>query len=307
MKCGMRDNSIRVASNDAQVIGTIESVKVLHDAGFETIDLGFGSVGNDDYILAGDDWERKVDELGNEAAKYGMDFCQLHLPAYKNGCEAKDPAFKKPGYKERFDLAMERSLLAGEKLGVPWAVAHSLSPWELTGGDPDIAYQLNREYFDKYVEFGIKHGVGFAFENLNQGVPGKGKIRYCGHYQDLLDLVDGYNDPMVGICWDFGHANIVGYDQCIALRKIGKRLKCVHIDDNFGVTDNHLLPFAGMVDWHKIFPVLAEIGYEGECNFEVAGHFRRIPRELQAQEMKYAAEVCRYLIRLYEDAAAKLK
>ena len=302
MKLGIRENSIRTASNDPHKIGTIESVKLLHEAGFESIDLGFGSVPNEDYILAGDDWERKIDELGNEAAKYGMDFCQLHLPSYKNGCEAKDPLFKKPGYKERFEQSLERSLLAGEKLGVPWAVAHPLSPFDITGGDPDKAYQANREYFDRYVDFAIKHGVGIAFENMNQGIPGKGKLRYCGHYQELIELVDGYADPMVQICWDFGHANIVGFDQSIALRKVGKRLKCVHIDDNFGVTDNHLVPFAGVIDWHRIFPVLAEIGYEGECNFEVAGHFRHIPRELQAQELDYAASVCRYLIKLVEDA-----
>lgn len=305
MKCGCRHNVFKVAGNDKYQGTVLESVRLLHDAGFETIDLGLGGgAGEPDFLLDGDDWERKVDELGNEAAKYGMEFCQLHMPSIKHGSKEKDVKFKKPGYDEVFEQAMERALIAGGKLGIPWAVTHNLDPKE-AGGDSDIAARINHEYYDKYVELGIKNGIGLAFENMVQGKDGGAKWRYCGHYQELIDYVDSYHDPMVGICWDFGHANIAGFDQCIALRKVGKRLKCLHIDDNFGNSDHHLLPFAGMIDWHRIMPVLAEIGYEGDCNLEPANHFRRVPREFHADVAKYAFDVCNYLRKLVEDASQK--
>ncbi len=304
MKCSSRHNIFRSSSEDNYQGGMLESVKKLHDVGFQAIDLGFGSVGEPGYILEGDDWERKVDELANEAAKYGMSFSQLHMPSYKKGSEAADARFKRPGFKGLFDQSMERALIAGGKLGIPWAVAHCLNPKE-SGGDPDIAAKINHEYYDRYVECGIKHGVGFAFENMVQNSDGGGKWRYTGHYHELIDYVDSFNDPMVGICWDFGHANITGFDQCTALRKVGRRLKCLHIDDNFGNSDHHLIPFTGMIDWHKIMPVLAEIGYEGECNLEVQNHFKRMPRHLHGEMAKYAFEVCDYLRKLVADAAKK--
>ena len=268
------------------------------EAGFEAIDMGFGGVGRPGYELTGDDWERKVDELGNEAARLGLTFSQIHMPSLKG---EKDPRFKVPGFEEEFYLAMERALIAAGRLGAPWAVAHALNPKD-AGNDPDKAKKLNHEYYDKYVELGIKNGVGFAFENMIQGKDGGPKLRYTAHYSELIDYVDSFNDPMVQICWDFGHANITGFDQCVGLRKVGKRLKCVHIDDNFGNLDHHLIPFSGKVDWHKIMPVLAEIGYEGECNLEVQNHFNRMPRELHKLMGRHAFEACDYLRKLIEDA-----
>lgn len=302
MKCSTRHNIFRGSSSDNMKRGVTESVKMIHDAGFEAIDLGFGNVGDADYILGGDDWEKKVDELGNEAAKYGIEFCQLHMPSIKGD---NDPRFKTPGFKELFFQSMERALVAGEKLNIPWAVAHPLA-LKQAGNDPDVLMKLNHEYYDKYVELGIKRGVGFAFENMIQNKDGGAKVRYCGHYHDLIDYVDSFNDPMVGICWDFGHANISGFDQCIGLRKVGKRLKCVHIDDNFGNSDHHLIPFTGKVDWHKIMPVLAEIGYEGECNLEVQNHFTRMPRHVHEELAKHAFDICDYLRKLVMDARANL-
>ena len=301
MKCGSRHNIFRVASDDNRKGTVAEAIKLLHDAGFATIDLGLGNIGDEDFVLAGDDWERKVDELGNEAAKYGMDFCQLHLPFQQKGSEETDPRFKVPGFKELFEQTMERSLILGGKLGIPWAVEHCMSPVGIRS-DAEAAARFNHEYFDKYVDLAVKNGIGIAFENMVQCSLDGAKVRYTGDYRDLIDFVDSYNDPMVQICWDFGHANICGFDQKVALRKVGKRLKCVHIDDNLGTADHHLLPFAGNINWYEIMPVLAEIGYEGECNLEAPKQFHHAPREMHPELAKYAFHVCDYLRRLFLEA-----
>ena len=73
----------------------------------------------------------------------------------------------------------------------------------------------------------------------------------------------------MGICWDFGHANLMGIDQREALRVMGKRLKATHVADNSGKLDDHILPFQGNVNWRSILPVLSEIGYEGDLTFEI--------------------------------------
>ncbi len=38
----------------------------------------------------------------------------------------------------------------------------------------------------------------------------------------FVDLVDSFHCDNVGICWDFGHAHLMGLDQREALRYMGK-------------------------------------------------------------------------------------
>lgn len=289
MRCGCNTNTAMAAIDDAKVMTPKESIERFHEAGFESIDLSMTKILAEDFFLLTEDWERQVDEIGETAAKCGMVFSQLHLPYHQKGSPEADPRFKTPGFAERFTEATRRAYIAGGKLGIPWAVAHVMSPVD-ANGDYKAAAAVNHEYYDKYVEMGVKYGVGTAFENMLSRVkPDKPTcLRYGSHYRQLLDFVDSYADPMVQICWDFGHANVAGFDQCVALREVGKRLKCVHMNDNFGTGDHHVPPFIGVVDWEAIIPVLAEIGYEGEFSLEIGNYLERTPRAVQAGLLKGA-------------------
>lgn len=282
MRCGCNTNTGMTAIDDNKSMSVCETVKRFHEAGFESIDLGTTKIESQGFFLLADDWEKKIDEIGEAVAKYGMIISQLHLPYHQKGSPEVDPRFCKPGFDETFLLVMERAYIAGGRLGIPWAVAHVQSPVN-ANGDAKKSAAVNHAFYDKWVEFGIKNGIGTAFENmLHRTQPGKPAcLRYGSHYRDLIEFVDSYNDPMVQICWDFGHANVAGFDQCVALREVGKRLKCVHMNDNFGAGDNHVPPFIGNVPWREIIPVLAEIGYEGEFSLEIGNYLARTPRATQ--------------------------
>ncbi len=289
MRCGCNSNTGMTAIDDNKYMTICETIKRFCEAGFESMDLGATKFDTPNYYLMADDWERRVDEIGETAAKYGMVFSQLHLPYHKHGSPEVDSRFKKPGFEERFAEATRRAYLVGSKLGIPWAVAHVISPQD-SNGDPKKSAAVNHEYYDKYVEMGVKCGVGTAFENmLHRTKPDRPTcLRYGSHYRDLLDFVDSYADPMVQICWDFGHANVAGFDQCVALREVGMRLKCVHMNDNFGTGDHHVPPFIGNIDWEAIITVLAEIGYEGEFSLEIGNYLQRTPRQTQDALLKGA-------------------
>ncbi len=304
MRCGTNFSLYQAAIDDPKPLDELETIKRLSEAGFEVMDLGTGRAHDPEFYLMVDDWERRVDEIGETAAKYGMAFSQLHLPFHKKGWAPMDPRFDVPGFAEKYELCMERAYIAGGRLGIPWAVAHCISPWD-NGADREDTIRQNREYYDKYVELGIKHGIGTAFENMVQGAPGHAPIRFTGHQDDLIDYVDGYHDPMVQICWDFGHANLCRLDQVYALRKVGKRLKCVHTHDNMGVNDDHLIPFLGTVDWYAIADVLAEIGYGGDLSMELGGYARNVPRRLQDPLAKMAFESCNQVRTLFYEAVAR--
>lgn len=84
--------------------------------------------------------------------------------------------------------------------------------------------------------------------------------------EELADLVDTLHKTYdnVGICWDFGHANLVYSNQVPCLNYLGSRIKVTHVHDNMGLEDEHRAPFLGNVKWDKIMPALAALWLWGQ-------------------------------------------
>ena len=76
--------------------------------------------------------------------------------------------------------------------------------------------------------------------------------------------------PEIGICFDFGHAHLMG-DVTDALEALSCLLVTTHVHDNAGRRDDHLVPFAGSIDWDRAMMSTQKVGYEGPLMFEVAG------------------------------------
>lgn len=121
--------------------------------------------------------------------------------------------------------------------------------------------------------------------------------RYCaGDVYELIELIDTINDPAVGICYDTGHGNISGMVPGEAIRAMGKRLVCTHINDNHAgrPEDEHLLPYFGNIDWTLVMKALHEIGYEGDFAYEIGSH--TIPPEARDAWLRYTVEIGRKLL-----------
>ncbi|MBM3778343.1 MAG: sugar phosphate isomerase/epimerase [Acidimicrobiia bacterium] len=82
--------------------------------------------------------------------------------------------------------------------------------------------------------------------------------------EDDLDL------PNVGVCLDYGHANLGG-DVTDAVEALSGHLVTTHVHDNDGRHDEHLVPFAGTIDWDQAIMATRKVGYDGCLMFEVAG------------------------------------
>lgn len=281
-----------------------EAVRILYECGFTSMDFSLTNTTNPNHLLQADDWQERADRAAEAASRYGMRFSQVHLPFHKHGSAALDPRFAEPGFAQHYDECTRRAYKIAAMVGAPWAVFHCMDSVK-ERMDRKEAFRRNHEYFDAFVEFGIQNGVGTAFENMIRVNPRTNpRPRYTEEPDELIEYADSYRDPMVGICWDFGHAHLARVEQPAALRKIGKRLKCVHVDDNLGSFDDHLLPFFGGVQWQDIIPVLAEIGYTGECSLEIKRISPRAPEALQETFMRTANLSCRCLCDLYDRAAA---
>lgn len=85
----------------------------------------------------------------------------------------------------------------------------------------------------------------------------------CHLIEDELDGVD------VGICLDYGHANLMG-DLSDAIETVSGHLWTTHVHDNDGRKDDHRVPFAGRIGWDAAMMETQKIGYDGVLMFEVA-------------------------------------
>ena len=307
MKLSILTGLLEVSRDHTGLHDLNEVLQILHDIGYDTVDLGLTPVASPDYILRGDGWEKRIEALGNTAARLGITIAQSHLPTPKNASFDLDPNFKKPGYPEYFDECLRRAYAASGMLGVPFGTVHPLTFLDAVSS-PGVLLERTRRYYEPFVEWGIRHGVGTAFENMRPDTPAwRFPARYCQNYRDLIELVDSFNDPMVGICWDTGHANHAMSNQPEALRAIGGRLKNLHINDNhYGGRDEHLLPYMGTVDWAGVLSALAEIPYGGVLNYEVGNTCRLAPRPLQLEVVKAAYHNGLLLLEQYENAQAGL-
>ena len=85
----------------------------------------------------------------------------------------------------------------------------------------------------------------------------------CHMIEDQLEGLD------VGLCLDYGHANLMG-DLGEAIETVAGHLWTTHVHDNDGTRDDHRVPFTGRIDWDAAIVETQKIGYDGVLMFEVA-------------------------------------
>ena len=115
---------------------------------------------------------------------------------------------------------------------------------------------------------------------------------------DLLYIIERVGSDRFGICLDTGHLNLTDKDQREFILKAGDRLKAIHIADNEGKFDQHLMPFgSGTVDFCEVVKALRQVNYGGLFNLEIPGE-RKIPLELRAAKLAYIKTCYEYLMRV---------
>ncbi len=86
---------------------------------------------------------------------------------------------------------------------------------------------------------------------------------------DLVRLIEDDLDGLdVGVCLDYGHAHLMG-DLGEAIEALSGHLCTTHVHDNGGRRDDHLVPFAGTINWDGAMMTTQKIGYDGLLMLEV--------------------------------------
>ncbi|MCI8515572.1 MAG: sugar phosphate isomerase/epimerase [Hungatella sp.] len=281
------------------VIPIMDCVKRLHRAGYEDVDFNFCLMNQYDLELTNDHWMDWVKEMKEVLEELHMTAGQAHAPFYN----VLDPSSVRDV--NHTEEMVRRSVMAAGQLGVKAIVIHGGTYF--FDNDYKKILRDNVEYFKPHVELAAKYGMSVAVENLFDKMDHKLGYRcrrFTARVDEVLDLVEALSRDYdnVGVCWDFGHANEMGWDQPQALEMIGKRLIATHVQDNYGVIDDHLLPYHGTIDWEPVMTTLKKIGYEGAFAYETHKAAMRVPEPLMDALLAYSVELGKYLISLYDKA-----
>lgn len=275
----------------------IHSLRAAHAAGFRVMDLNLCQLQRGETELGGEgnDWERYLDEILNEAARLGIELAQSHLPYPKAPVRRKKPTDPGCEQNEYFVNMTLRGIEMCARAGIPWAVVHPVQ--RVTDADLEDDLRYNHEIYDRYVELASARGVGLAFENMAEV---EGRQRSFATGEELRLLVESFGTDVAGICWDFGHANHTFVDQRRSLRATAPYLRVTHLDDNRAKDDLHIVPYMGTVDWAGVMQTLREMDYRGDLDYELS-IYRHLPDELLAPTLQYVHSVGQYLVSLFEN------
>ncbi|MBR1583576.1 MAG: sugar phosphate isomerase/epimerase [Spirochaetales bacterium] len=267
-------------------------------SGFKTLDFSFHNYARDGQPISEDNWQDWLKEIRSYADSLGVDWYQGHAFIYP-----KDGNFDQ--HNDTYEERIRRSIVGCGIMGVKVLVLHPRNFF--IDDDINKPYDFIRSKREnlRYIAGYLKEvekipGLKLAIENLFLPATPQKANRYCSCADELIDLVDTIGSDRVGICWDFGHANISGQNQCESLEKIGERLIATHVHDNAGTIDEHLAPFFGRMDWPPIIAKLKEIDYKGYFTLEIqhfAGGLPPVP-QMRDQALKLSHDIAEYLFSL---------
>lgn len=156
---------------------------------------------------------------------------------------------------------VEASVRLAGRLGASFVVVHVGVPDSQQPGPDDNRPEAARRSLEALEAVATPLGVRLALEVIpNRLSSAEQLVRLI---EDELEL------PDLGVCFDFGHAQLAG-DLLDSIETLSGHVVTTHVHDNRGRTDDHLLPFEGRINWDAGLMALQKIGYEGVLMFELA-------------------------------------
>jgi len=201
---------------------------------------------------------RVVEDLTGWVAQLGLSVAAVHAPFYFHLSELRQGRILSlaAGAGAGRRLALREvgcALRAASRLGAGVLVLHA------EGAEEAAARRRFVEGVKMLLDEAGALGVCLALENTC--APGVNAAF-------LVELVEEIGGAGLGICLDVGHAHLVG-EVTEALRCCAPYLLSLHVHDNHGFQDEHLLPGKGSVAWQKVMHVLQQVGFAGLAVLEL--------------------------------------
>lgn len=210
------------------------------------------------------------------ADKHNVTFPQGHLKLSAKICEEDDRAL------------LKRQLDLFKAVGVKYAVLHYDGLNRYGELDDDEIRRRNVEAIKDLIEHIKNTDIVICLENMT-------KAEVANSAEALLWFINDIGNEHLAICLDTGHLNLSPYkDQAHFIRTASTNLKALHLADNDGSGDQHLMPSArGQVDFKTVIAETKKIGYDGIYNLEIPGE-RNEPLEIKGYKLEYIRNILNY-------------
>ncbi len=223
--------------------------------------------------------EEPIDLWAEQAEKLGLEFETVHGPFIK----ANDLWEAGEKGREYLKFLKHNIIDVCNRIHVTKLVMHVT-----VGNTAPSVNDKGLALFKELCDYAKEKNVHIAFENL-EPLP---------HIDAVLEHI---TDPFHGFCWDCGH-NTCYTPHIDMMKKFGSRVLCLHIHDNYGVTqpgsidyrdDRHMLPFDGILDWDWFADKIRTAHYEGPITLEVSVKSKQSYKDMSIED---------YLAKAYERA-----
>jgi sugar phosphate isomerase/epimerase len=227
------------------------SFKLIKDAGFDNVLLWWG-----------DEFEHELGKkelLPDMARAAGLHIENVHMTFARANALWEDT--------EETELALieHKSCIESCRLyEIPTAVIH-LSK----GMSPPPYSSFGMDNIKRLVAYAEKNEVNIAIENIER--------------MDYTDYVlSSIKSDRLKLCYDSGH------DECFIksnyLNKYADRIIALHLHDNDGTSDQHLIPGDSNIDWENITKALSDVNYTGAITLECANKGHELYEDLTPEE-----------------------
>ena len=233
----MKDLAV-VISNDNKSVNPYETIDAIKEAGFKNVFIQWYDNDHKEFLVS-------QEEQVRYAREKGLNIIFAHL-GYKNINEIwldgeSGERFVKRYIKDLDDLKI---------LGIDLVMMHAC-----VGYDSPSISKIGLERFRKICEHAKEIGINLAFENTKT----KGYLEY---------IIDNIKLDNIGICYDCGHDHC-HFKDSFDFDKFKDKIICIHIHDNYGEIDDHLIPGDGTLNFDYVLNGLKRANYNGYFTMEL--------------------------------------
>ena len=261
-----------------------EAIKKIGEQGYDCIDYqGFVDIETDFFKLPEEEFLNALAEQKALFSSHGLEVSQAHAPW-------RTPKDGDPEERRKWLLAMKKAIRGTNALECHRFVVHPLFPYMDTDEHPEEVWEMNEEFLSALADYAKEYGVIVCLENMPFTEFPIATVEHC------ISMVDKLGRDNLRICLDTGHAAIfVKADVARAVKAVGHRLEAVHIHDNMGEIDEHLIPGDGIIDWDSFAKALKEVGFNKVISLETSPKHKNHPRDVWNNRELMLVEIAKTL------------
>lgn len=289
----------------------LKSFEYIKSCGFESIDFNIDHYMNTGKLAKEGIYPTIFDQSIEEILAFftplkeaseatGVTIGQMHAPFpvwYKDMDEIND----------HIVMALDKCFAVCEYVGCPAIVVHPVNR-----STKEKEWDTNMAIYRRLIPI-IKQykGVKICLENIFNHRPNRIIEGRLANASDACRMIDLLNEEAggdyFGFCLDVGHANLTNRDIKEYVKELGSRLTILHIHDNNGLADLHMIPYSYLAtgashvcDWQGFVEGLKEINYPGVLAFETFRIFSAYPKAVHTEALKLIAGIGHYWAELID-------